>query len=266
MINLHNHTTFSDGRFAPEEIVQAALEGGLTHIGISDHFRTAKLAATAEYVGIEELDAYVQHIRTLAARYADKISVLAGLEIDFSERTPLDQFWLKGFSRTPLNDLDYVLFEYVGDREWKGLPLSALLSYRRWIHVPVGLAHTLVSRSFAAMPPEQFAQTLAQYEIFIELCPSDYYSIVSSLSGERIPHYRDPDPYNSAVLAACQESGVLFSIGSDTHRRISEVADVKDALAFLQEKGLSDHLVTARYWRRDVAYGRSSPANVSADI
>ena len=57
MINLHNHTTYSDGRFEPEEIVRAALDAGLTHIGISDHFRTAKLGATAQYVIAEELDA-----------------------------------------------------------------------------------------------------------------------------------------------------------------------------------------------------------------
>ncbi len=250
MINLHNHTTFSDGHFTPEEIIQAALEARLTHVGISDHFRTAKLALTAQYVITEEFDNYIQHIRTLAARYADRVSVLAGLEIDFSERTPLDQLWLKGFSQTPLNNLDYVLFEYVGDRDWQGLSLAALLSYRRWLHVPVGLAHNPLSRNFLSVPPEKLAETLAQYEIFVELCPSDYYYIAASLSGEKVPHYRDPDPYNDALLAACKEKGVLFSIGSDTHSRIAEVADIQDAQAFLQEKGLANQLLTDRYWPR----------------
>ena len=35
--DLHVHTTFSDGRLSPEEIVAAAKKAGLTYIAISDH-------------------------------------------------------------------------------------------------------------------------------------------------------------------------------------------------------------------------------------
>lgn len=257
MINLHNHTIYSDGAFAPETIVLAAIEAGLTHVGISDHFKTAKLGPRAQYIALEELSDYIRHIRALAARYAPQISVLAGLEIDFSERTPLDQLWLRGFSRTPLNDLDYVLFEYVGDPEWKGLPLTALFSYRRWIRVPVGLAHSFWARSFASlMPADELARALEKHEIFLELCTSEYHGLESPLTDERVPYYRYPDPYHEALLESfkCfdtkQGGQVLFSIGSDTHNAIAEVAAVNDAWAFLQENGLANRLVTQRYWPR----------------
>lgn len=37
MIDLHLHTTASDGEFSPSEIVEKALSLGLTHIAITDH-------------------------------------------------------------------------------------------------------------------------------------------------------------------------------------------------------------------------------------
>jgi len=37
MIDLHIHTTASDGEFSPSEIIDKALEIGLTHIAITDH-------------------------------------------------------------------------------------------------------------------------------------------------------------------------------------------------------------------------------------
>lgn len=251
MINLHNHSTHSDGLLTPEEIIRAAVEAGLTHVGISDHFRTAKLGATAQYVLAENLGEYIATLRALAARYASQITVLVGLEIDFSERTPMEQLWAQGFSRTPLNDLDYLLFEYVEDPQWKGLPLSALLAYRRWICVPVGLAHTFFSACFAGrVAAQELAHTLEQHEIFVELCPSSRYCVPSPLTGELIPYYRYPDAYTEALFTAFAMREVRFSIGSDTHDRSAEVAAIDDTLAFLREKGLTDRLVTERYWPR----------------
>ena len=39
-VNLHNHSTFSDGRHTPEEIVLAAIEKNMLGIGFSDHSYT----------------------------------------------------------------------------------------------------------------------------------------------------------------------------------------------------------------------------------
>lgn len=247
MINLHNHTTWSDGRFSPDEIVRAALAAGLSHVGISDHFRSAKLGASGHYVVIEEFDHYVAELRALSAAYTGRIKVLVGIEIDFSERTPLAQLWRKGFQQTPLNTLDYVLFEYVADRDWQGYPLSALLSYRRWLQVPVGLAHNFLVRNLAPThSAAQLAQTLSEQRIFVELNTAEEYTAAISPDDEPVPYYRYPDPYNEAFFAACHESEVLFSVGSDTHRYLEHVALVKDAHDFLQAQNLAEHLVTKR--------------------
>ena len=37
LFNYHTHTTFSDGKKTPEEVVESAISQGLKSIGFSDH-------------------------------------------------------------------------------------------------------------------------------------------------------------------------------------------------------------------------------------
>jgi 3',5'-nucleoside bisphosphate phosphatase len=56
MVDLHLHTTASDGSLTPERLVEAARQAGLTAISITDHDTTAGVAAgqaAAARVGIE---------------------------------------------------------------------------------------------------------------------------------------------------------------------------------------------------------------------
>ncbi|MCA1726336.1 MAG: PHP domain-containing protein [Actinobacteria bacterium] len=47
-IDLHSHTTYSDGTFAPAETVRLALERGLDVLAVSDHDTTEGLAEVAD--------------------------------------------------------------------------------------------------------------------------------------------------------------------------------------------------------------------------
>jgi 3',5'-nucleoside bisphosphate phosphatase len=66
-IDLHTHTTASDGTYSPEELVRAALEVGLSALAITDHETFAGFEAAVPYaanMGIElvrgiELNTYV---------------------------------------------------------------------------------------------------------------------------------------------------------------------------------------------------------------
>lgn len=48
MIDLHTHTTASDGRCSPEELVARAAQAGITTLGLTDHDTIAGCAPTAE--------------------------------------------------------------------------------------------------------------------------------------------------------------------------------------------------------------------------
>jgi tyrosine-protein phosphatase YwqE len=245
MINLHNHTTWSDGSLTPQQLTDAAVAAGLTHIGITDHYHTRKLGHSGKYVELRRLLDYIVEIRLMAKWYASKIKVLAGLEIDFSARTELEPL----LASQLLNQLDYVLFEYVADAEGYGHPLDDLLVIRRQIIVPVGLAHNPLARNFEMfLEAADLVATLEDHAVFVELSPSRRNAVFAP-DGRPVFHYRYPTPYNEALWEAFSSSQVLFSIGSDTHLSASEVGALDDAWEFLQERGLLDHLVTEHFWK-----------------
>src|ERR671931_2859020 len=51
MIDLHSHTTASDGQYAPSELVRRAREAGVTCLSITDHDTVNGLAEAAQAAG-----------------------------------------------------------------------------------------------------------------------------------------------------------------------------------------------------------------------
>jgi histidinol-phosphatase (PHP family) len=81
MTDLHVHTTYSDGRSTPEEVVQAAIAKGMTTLGFSDHSYTH--FDTAYCIPKDKIPAYRAEIEALKAQYAGQIEILCGIEQDF---------------------------------------------------------------------------------------------------------------------------------------------------------------------------------------
>ena len=111
------------------------------------------------------------------------------------------------------------------------------------------LAALKAGRRFVGCETNPDYVNLAEQRIFIELSTASPYTTGSPQTGQRVPYYRSDDAYTVALWAALREREVLFSIGSDTHADLAEVANIADAQAFLRERGWEDRLVTAHYWR-----------------
>ncbi len=105
----HNHTTWSDGFHTPEGLVKKAIKLGFSEVGLTDHYYTLK--GEVNCVTDENLDEYILMIKDLRELYHKEISVLAGLEID----TSAFNLYRSMLPFSKLNELDYVLFEYVDD-------------------------------------------------------------------------------------------------------------------------------------------------------
>lgn len=92
--NLHTHSTFSDGKHSPREIIEAAVEKGFSVIGISDHSYTD--FDTSYCLQPERYDEYEKTVRSLQTEYADRIKVLFGIELDYfsdrKDKDPCDYF------------------------------------------------------------------------------------------------------------------------------------------------------------------------------
>ncbi len=79
--DLHVHTTYSDGKNTPEEMVQAAIAAGLHTLGFSDHSYTA---FDERYcIAKDKISAYKAEIAALREKYRDRIRILCGIEQDY---------------------------------------------------------------------------------------------------------------------------------------------------------------------------------------
>lgn len=78
--NLHCHTTFDDGNDSPEEMVLAAIGAGLAGIGVSLHCPIDGEEGWSCLSANEPR--FLDEMRCLREKYADKIAVWCGLEYD----------------------------------------------------------------------------------------------------------------------------------------------------------------------------------------
>ncbi len=86
----HIHTTFSDGKNTPEEMVQRAIELGFKEIGFSDHSYT--FFDESYCMPKEKIDEYIKAITDLKEKYSDKIKIYLGLEQDFYSLEKTDRY------------------------------------------------------------------------------------------------------------------------------------------------------------------------------
>ena len=88
--NLHTHTTFCDGKDAPEQMVISAYQQGFNSIGFSGHsyMYYAPKNSMSEKGSLE----YIEEIKRLKQKYADKIDVFLGLEFDMHSKVDLTNY------------------------------------------------------------------------------------------------------------------------------------------------------------------------------
>jgi len=97
--DLHMHTTWTDGKYTTEEMVEAARKRGYKYVAITDH---SKSLGVAGGLSDEDLMKHTDECRALDARYSD-IRVLAGTEVDIRQDGTLD------YSDELLAKLDFVV-------------------------------------------------------------------------------------------------------------------------------------------------------------
>lgn len=87
--NYHTHTTGSDGKMTPRELIDLAIANKLEIIGITDHI---ELPCLNEGIFLDSdskgfySDEHYNELRSLQKEYAGKIKVLVGAEFDWLDR------------------------------------------------------------------------------------------------------------------------------------------------------------------------------------
>ncbi len=103
-INFHIHSTGSDGKLTPEEVVKEAIAAGIKYMCFTDHYGLP--SGVAEEVDSVEPHsaAYVREVRRLQRAYKKDIDIAFGAELDWLEH---HQEWLK--QELKKRKYDYVL-------------------------------------------------------------------------------------------------------------------------------------------------------------
>lgn len=79
--NYHTHSHYCDGKGELQEYVDYALAHGFSALGFSGH---APLPFANKFsIPTEQYDAYCSEVRQLQTRYADRLQIRLGLEIDY---------------------------------------------------------------------------------------------------------------------------------------------------------------------------------------
>ena len=81
LTNYHSHCLYCDGRANMEDFIRFAISEGFSSYGISSH---APLPfSTAWTMEWDRMDDYLSEFSRLKEKYADKIELAIGLEIDY---------------------------------------------------------------------------------------------------------------------------------------------------------------------------------------
>ncbi len=99
-VELHTHTTASDGIWSIRELVGAAMDRGFHTVAITDH---SKSQAQANGLDAKRLEEHIKAVRTVAEEMKGKINVLAGSEVDILADGKLD------YPDSLLRELDVVV-------------------------------------------------------------------------------------------------------------------------------------------------------------
>ena len=126
--NLHIHTTYADGKDAPEAMVKEAIRKGFDSIGFSEH-SYMKFSPMTCQMTVEDMRRYQAEIRALKEAYRGTIDLFCGMELEFYSDVPTDGFdyligsvhylnfdeEVLGFDRSLEETLAYVQKHFGGD-------------------------------------------------------------------------------------------------------------------------------------------------------
>ena len=215
--DLHSHTYYSFcGIDTPEAVVEAAIQGGLQVIGITDHAHGVGEARLQHFhaplQGVEvdyerTIKRYFDHMSLIQEKYAGKIEVLRGIEVAtvkahyaFPEKADISFF-------------DYCIVEHLDYNET--ITEGDIFAFAKRCGCPTGVAHTdmftfIVSRG---EEPLDYFTKMAQHGIFWEM----------NVNLDTI-HHGYEHPYmleffkNREQQEIVRKSGVRLSVGFDGHR------------------------------------------------
>ncbi|MBQ8409545.1 MAG: PHP domain-containing protein [Clostridia bacterium] len=227
--DIHSHTYYSFcGADKPEQVVEAAIAGGIELFGICDHNygigfgRHDLFLSKAEDFGSgygRTLVQYFDHINLIKEKYADRIKLLRGIEVAT----------LKDGRYALPEGVDISFFDYclIENLDWAETYTEGdLFAFAKRCKCPAGVAHTdlFAHAEKLGIKPLDYFSRMAEENIFWEMNVS-YDSIHKYREHAYMLRFFEDEEQQEIV----RRSGVRLSVGFDGHRcneyRPDRVAD-----------------------------------------
>ena len=216
--DLHSHTYYSFcGADTPEEVVEAAIAGGIEVLGITDHNHGIINATTNAFfnspaelpcVAERTLKRYFDHINLIREKYADKIKILRGIEL-CTMNAP--RHFLP--DDADISYFDYCLIENIDSAT--SVTGNDLFAYAKRCGCKCGIAHTDMFKFIESRgeDPLEYFSKMAENGIFWEMNVN-----LDTIHKGNVHQYMLRFFEDKEQQRIIRESGVRLSVGFDGHR------------------------------------------------
>lgn len=232
LMNLHAHTTFSDGKKSPKELVEYSILNKIKALAITDHFEYFLWKKDK----VSNINLYFKVISHLKEKYS-QLKLFAGLELNFiafdSEEFPYE-----------FNDqLDLLLIENITNFDY----LEKLLELKKDLSCKIGLAHPTFS---GFEDYKELIKILEKNNIFIELNTSCF---VHGMPYDRPKLKKHPLVFEEQVdfFKLLKNSKVKLSIGADDHDPYFDYPKyLPRAYTFIKKLNLEKNLTSPTFFSK----------------
>ena len=250
--NLHNHSTYSDGKGTLRENIEAAIAKEMSAIGFSDHSYTA--CDESYCMMLSDYPDYIREVRALKEEYKDKIKVYLGIEKDYySDINPADfdyviasvHYIVSGGKCYPidhsLKQQEECLAEVFGGDKLKMAECYFKMVYE---HVkatrPTFIGHYDVISKFGFMP-EDDEEYIKIANFYLQKCLEICKYVEVNTGGIARGVRTFPYPHKK-MLECIKENGGELLLSADSHKCENLDFYFKESVEILKNMGFS-HIV-----------------------
>ncbi|MFL0194344.1 CpsB/CapC family capsule biosynthesis tyrosine phosphatase [Clostridium sp. WILCCON 0269] len=202
LIDLHNHSLWSDGINTTKEIIENAIKHNISTIGITDHLQTNKYLS----VKFTQVDSYMKELLGLKTYYKNRIKVLIGIEISIFECLK----YVENIPFKALKVLDYVLIECLENLAPR-IPVNNIEVYLQKFTCRLGLAHTnLLKLANNHGGLVNITKFLSKNNIFWEINSNSMYEFFDDIIIQQNNNIH-------FLIDLIRDYKINISVGSDTH-------------------------------------------------
>jgi len=199
--DLHMHTTYTDGANSPELMIKTAIDRGYQYMAITDHSKSTYVAGGMDEKTIKK---YIVDLTKLKKKYAGKIKVLIGSEVDILADGKLDYSndilkkldWVvasvhSGFKKSKQENTDRVLKALSNPHvNAIGHPTGRLINKREPFQIDLDKVFSAAKQNNVAMEINSFPSRLDLKDVHVKNAIENKVKLVVNTDSHSTEHFR----------------------------------------------------------------------------